>query len=159
VLRRDGERPLLPAEQVRVERGEQPRGRAGGHIAEIRDLGQAGAGVAERQAGPRREVLGLRLRVPGQVAAAELADGRVAVEGWDRGQPFVSGHEGLPPLPRRTEHDGSAQRREHQQVRSRLACRPNALRGQALGQLASRKWAVVGHGALDQVDRAVGAGR
>jgi hypothetical protein len=44
-------------------------------------------------------------------------------------------------------------------VRRRLAFRPNALRGQALGQLASRERAVVGHGALDQVDRAVGVGR
>src|SRR5215207_4096455 len=88
----DRERPVLPAEQVRVERGEQAgreacgRGRTAGEVDELagllqlaRDRGEPGAGVAEAEPRPRREVARRRGTVAAQVAPRELGQRRVAV--------------------------------------------------------------------------------
>jgi hypothetical protein len=103
VLGVDRERAVLPAEQVGVERAEEPRRqargrrRAGGEVDELarrgeldRDRREPGAGVAQAEPGPRCEVGRTRRAMAAQVAAGELGQRRVAIRrAAGRAEPVV----------------------------------------------------------------------
>ena len=176
VPRGDGERAVLPAQQVGVEGAEQARGdRVGRRLAlgevdevvvAIGQLGgdrlQPGPRVAQREAAPRGEVGGRGRAVAGQVAAGELGQRGVALGALELGrrrgaEPVAREREGVGAvLAQRTEDGHPAQRGEHEQVRRGLALGADALGGDALGQLRTGQRARVGQRALDDLHRPLG---
>ena len=172
----DGERAVLPAQQVGVEGPEQARrDRIGRGLARrevdevVAALGQLGgdrrqprAGVAQRQAAPGGEVGGRGGAVGGQVAARELGQRGVALGARELGhrrgaEPVAREREGVAAvLAQRAEDGDPAQRGQHEQVRRGLALGADALGGDALGQLGAGERAGVGQRPFDDRHRALG---
>ena len=159
-------------EQHRVECAEQRRrghgrgSRSAGQLEQpilaAGDLaghgGDPGAGVAQRQPGPARQVPVVGWAVPAQEPARELRQRRLPLDARGLAEPVAHQRVLLRAPSHRAADDQSPQRGEYQQVDQCLALDPDACRQDRLAELLARERAILGQGAGDRAHTRLGLG-